>query len=129
MTHHPNAAHSGHDDLNKAAQRSDAKNPISDAEVPYLEILGAVIRTARLQAHLTVKAAATEAELHHLSWCRLEAATRRTRSVTLGRIAQVLAPKIGLNPDVFHRCLIDLAGPALGDEKARTWHLAGSVHA
>jgi len=126
---HPNAPHSGHDDLDKAGQRAGVRgNPITEDDVPYLEKLGETIHTLRLQAKLSMPEAGALAQLHHLSWMRLEAGTRRTRIETLGRIAKVLAPRVGLDYDVLHLYLIDLAGPALGDEKARTWHLHGGTH-
>jgi hypothetical protein len=122
----PHPPYSGHGNLDKAGQR--AASGVTEAEAPYLEKLGTTINTLRLQAGLTLREAGELGELHHLSWMHLEAGTRRTRAETLARIAKVLAPRVGFDATVLHLYLVKLAGPALGDEKARTWHLHGGIH-
>ena len=116
----------GHGNLDKAGQR--AASGVTEAEAPYLEKLGETIRTLRLQGGLIVKEAGEQAELHHLSWARLEAGTRRTWTETLARIAKVLVPRVGLDAKVLHLYLVKLAGPALGGGKVGTWHLHGGTH-
>lgn len=102
--------------LDKAKERAYNRWPITEEEIPYLDNLGAVIKETRLRAGLYVKQAASVAELHHLSWRRIEAGTRRTRRSTLLRIATALAPDINEDIQVLYAHLIEQAGPALAPE-------------
>ena len=113
---HPKAPYSGHGNMDKAAQYRGNWHKITPEEIPHLEALGLAIRTARIEAGLTLRQAGELAELHHMSWMKLEAGVRRTRATTLRRIANALAPRVGFDPTLFTLYLIDTAGPALAPE-------------
>ena len=102
--------------MDKAAQYRGNWHPIEPDEIPHLEALGFAIHTARIQAGLTLRQAGELAELHHMSWMKLEAGVRRTRATTLRRIGEALAPKLALDPILFTLYLIETAGPALAPE-------------
>ena len=88
--------------MDKAAQYRGNWHKITPEEIPHLEALGLAIRTARIEAGLTLRQAGELAELHHMSWMKLEAGVRRTRATTLRRIAEALAPRAGIRPDPVH---------------------------
>ena len=89
-------------------QVATARVPLTAREARHAVALGALIRSRRLAAGLTVAQAADAAELSPRHWRRLEAGERRTRSSTLDRIAQAL--------DADPVELAATAGPALADE-------------
>lgn len=100
----------------QARERAETRQPITDDEVPHLELLGTTLRTLRVEARLTQQQLADAAELSRTQVRRIEHGTRRTRRSTLGRIADALADDLDDDADRLAQQLEAAAGPALADE-------------
>lgn len=89
-------------------------------ELPHAEQLGLVLRTLRHEAGLTLSGVASRVGLAVSTVCHLELGQRRTRVSTLREFALVLGPATGRDPSRLLAVLVDVAGPALAAETARS---------
>ncbi len=98
--------------------RAHTWRPILPAEIPYLEALGAGLKSLRKKAGLTQAQLAEAALMSACSVKRIEAGTRRTRTSTLTRIVNALNAESKGVADLA--ALVATAGPALGREAVNT---------
>lgn len=97
--------------------RADARRPITSAEVPALEALGAAVRQRRQEAGLSLRALARLTGLSAGTLVRIEHGSRRTRRSTLFRLAFA----IDLGTAGWQRTeWAELAGEALAPESSRS---------
>jgi transcriptional regulator with XRE-family HTH domain len=76
---------------NLARDRARTHRPIADDEIEQLEALGSEIRRLRHEAGLTLKQLAGRADRHLSYVARIERGSRRARTETLEKIADVFA--------------------------------------
>jgi transcriptional regulator with XRE-family HTH domain len=100
----------------KAKARASSRRPIEDWETPYLEALGAALKTARLAAGLSRAGMARGAEVSEETIYRIEAGLRRTRLSTLERIAVFLYEESSEDPWRMTDHFASVAGPSLAPE-------------
>lgn len=99
-------------------RRATSRRPITAAEVPHLEALGAGLWRLRRQAGMSRRALGEGAALREGTIEEIEHATRRTRRSTLARIAAALVEWTATpeTAEEIEQYLVTLAGPALGGE-------------
>jgi transcriptional regulator with XRE-family HTH domain len=100
----------------KAKARASSRRAIEKWEVPYLESLGAAVKTARLAAGLSRAGLARGAEVSAETIYRIEAGLRRTRLSTLERIAVYLYEDTAEDPWRMADHFAAVAGPGLAPE-------------
>jgi transcriptional regulator with XRE-family HTH domain len=100
----------------EAKERAWSRNPLTDEEIPYAKWLGSSIRLLRTDAGFTVGEFADRAQISRWHLWKLENGLRHTRASTLGRLAAVLAPRLGEDPEELAALLVRVAGPALAPE-------------
>jgi transcriptional regulator with XRE-family HTH domain len=101
-------------------QRAEARRPITDDEVPYLEAMGTALRRLRSEARLSRRILGLRAQVHQSTLTGIEHGSRRTRRSTLERIAAALVeelPARGTAAELVDY-LVELAGPALAPVSA-----------
>lgn len=94
----------------------EGRRPLLDHERPYLDRLAALLASTRRTAGLSQRRLAAAVGVSRQTVYRLESGRRRTRRSTLGRVAAVLAPRIGHDPKQLADLLARSAGPALAAE-------------
>lgn len=92
------------------------RRPITPDEVPYLERFGQVLQKLCRQAGLKQVEVAGGAQLSASHFWKLTRGLRRTRASTIARIANVLAPEIGVDPKTLETKMLRAIGPALAPE-------------
>lgn len=108
--------------LNTEWVRAQSRSPLTDAEVPHAEALGAAVLAFRKRLGIARQAAADAALLSPWGLWAIERGVRRTRASTLARIAEGLVRSAdpddaeSLDAATLAAGWVALAGPALAAE-------------